>query len=229
MPEDRVAAAADATEGFERAIDSHRLLGHSNQRAKRAAGELLAIPAVTHRCACRVGLGCVAHCAAKAPSFDLHLNLLVLYFGSRSKPCCAYILPSRMAKRKLCRQPPGGGMGGTAKYCSTGFHSVLSPRGEHFRNHPSLHAPCSPAQRLIRVSWRDCRGTAPLLESNLILGFDYPHSASSTAVSSKRPQNANRIRLSGRRLANLTPAEIAMMPPSASGNPTSQSTLPASA
>ena len=40
---------------------------------------------------------------------------------------------------------------------------------------------------------------------------------------------SQRIRLSGRRLANLTPAEIAAMPPSASGNPITQSTLPASA
>ena len=40
---------------------------------------------------------------------------------------------------------------------------------------------------------------------------------------------ARRIRLSGRRLANLTPAEIAAMPPNASGNPTSQSTSPAPA
>jgi hypothetical protein len=64
---------------------------------------------------------------------------------------------------------------------------------------------------------------------NLRLGFDHPRSASSTAVSSNRPQNANRIRLSGSRLANATPAGIAAMPPSASGNPTSQSTLPASA
>jgi hypothetical protein len=66
-------------------------------------------------------------------------------------------------------------------------------------------------------------------KGNLIVGFDHPRSASSTAVSSKSPQKANRIRLSGSRLANATPAEIAAMPPSASGNPTSQSTLPASA
>ena len=57
-----------------------------------------------------------------------------------------------------------------------------------------------------------------------IPGFDHPRTASSTAVSSNSPQNANRIRLSGRRLANATPAEIAAMPPIASGNPTSQST-----
>ena len=44
--------------------------------------------------------------------------------------------------------------------------------------------------------------------SIVIVGFDHPRSPSSTAVSSKRPQNANRIRLSGRRLANLTPAGI---------------------
>src|SRR5580704_7426859 len=55
--------------------------------------------------------------------------------------------------------------------------------------------------------------------------FDHPRSASSTAVSSKSAQKANRIRLSGRRLANATPAEIAAIPPSASGNPTTQSTL----
>ena len=54
--------------------------------------------------------------------------------------------------------------------------------------------------------------------------FDHARSASSTAVSSKSAQNANRIRLSGRRLANATPAEIAAIPPSASGNPTTQST-----
>jgi len=42
-----------------------------------------------------------------------------------------------------------------------------------------------------------------------ILDFDHPRSASSTAVSSKSALNANRIRLSGRRLANATPAEIA--------------------
>jgi hypothetical protein len=74
-------------------------------------------------------------------------------------------------------------------------------------------------------------GAAMLSSSkgDLILGFGHPRSASSTAVSSRSPQNANRIRLSGSRLANATPAEIAAMPPSASGNPTSQSTLPASA
>jgi hypothetical protein len=66
-------------------------------------------------------------------------------------------------------------------------------------------------------------------KGNLILGFDHPRSPSSAAVSSKSPQNANRICLSGSRLANLTPAEIAAMPPSASGNPTSQSTSPAPA
>jgi len=34
---------------------------------------------------------------------------------------------------------------------------------------------------------------------NLILGFDHPRSASSTAVSSKRLQNVNRIRRRGAR------------------------------
>jgi hypothetical protein len=72
-------------------------------------------------------------------------------------------------------------------------------------------------------------GNALLSKGDLILGVDHPRSASSTAVSSKRPQNANLIRLSGKRLANLTPAEIAAVPPSASGNPTSQSTSPAPA
>lgn len=51
-------------------------------------------------------------------------------------------------------------------------------------------------------------------KGNLIVGFDHPRSASSTAVSSKWPQNANRIRLSGRRLANLTPAPD-LAPPTA--------------
>src|SRR3954453_12301525 len=78
MPEDRIAAAADAAERFEGALDCHRLLGHSNQRGKGAAGEFLAIPAMAHRRARRVGLGCVAHRAAEAATFDLHLNLLAL-------------------------------------------------------------------------------------------------------------------------------------------------------
>src|SRR5271169_139141 len=39
VPEDRVPAAADATERLEHTLDRHRLLGHSNQRGKGAAGE----------------------------------------------------------------------------------------------------------------------------------------------------------------------------------------------
>ena len=78
MPEDRIPAAADAAEGFEGALDRQRLLGHSDQRGKRAAGEFLAIPAMAHGCARRVGLGCVAHRAAQAAAFNLHLNPLAL-------------------------------------------------------------------------------------------------------------------------------------------------------
>jgi hypothetical protein len=54
------------------------LLSHSNQRGKGAAGEFLAIPAMADRCARRIGLGCVAHRAAEAAAFDLHLNPLAL-------------------------------------------------------------------------------------------------------------------------------------------------------
>src|SRR5215469_10337444 len=61
------------------------------------------------------------------------------------------------------------------------------------------------------------------------LGLVHSRSANSSAVINKSPQNANRARLSGRRLANATPAEIAAIPPSASGNPINQSTRPASA
>jgi hypothetical protein len=68
----------------------------------------------------------------------------------------------------------------------------------------------------------DSDGITFLLEQ--MPDFDHPRSASSTAVISKSPQNASRIRLSGKRLANATPAEIAATPPKASGNPTSQST-----
>ena len=57
---------------------SHRLLGHSNQRGKGAAGELLAIPAMAHCCTRRFALGCVAHRAAEAAAFDLHLDPLAL-------------------------------------------------------------------------------------------------------------------------------------------------------
>jgi len=78
MPKDRIAAASDATEGLEGALDSQRLLGHSNQRGKDAAGEFLAIPAMAHGCARRVGLCCVTHRAAEAAAFDLHLDPLPL-------------------------------------------------------------------------------------------------------------------------------------------------------
>src|SRR6516225_8234685 len=78
MPEYRITTAADATERFECALDSHRLLGHPDQRGKGAAGELLAIPAMAHRRASRVGLGCVAHRAAEATAFDLHLDPFAL-------------------------------------------------------------------------------------------------------------------------------------------------------
>src|ERR1700751_1503535 len=74
MPEYRITAAADATERFECALDSHRLLGRPDQRGKGAAGEFLAIPAMGHRRARRIGLGCIAHRAAEAAAFDLHLD-----------------------------------------------------------------------------------------------------------------------------------------------------------
>jgi len=76
MPEDRIAATAEASEGFERALDSYCLLVRPDQRGKGAAGEFLAIPAMAHRRACRVGLGGIAHRAAEAAAFDLHLDPL---------------------------------------------------------------------------------------------------------------------------------------------------------
>jgi hypothetical protein len=78
VPEDWITAAADATERFEGALDGQRLFGHSNQRGKGAPGEFLAIPAMAHRCARRIGLGCVPHSAAEAPAFDHHLDPLAL-------------------------------------------------------------------------------------------------------------------------------------------------------
>src|SRR5208282_950627 len=87
VPEDRITATGDATERFERALDGQRLLGHSNQRGKGAASEFLAIPAMAHCCARRVGLGCVTHRAAEAAAFDLHLDLPSLTFGSRPNEC----------------------------------------------------------------------------------------------------------------------------------------------
>jgi hypothetical protein len=47
----------------------------------------LAIPAMAHRCARRVGLGCVAYRAAQAAAFDLHLDHpLALYaFGFKAE------------------------------------------------------------------------------------------------------------------------------------------------
>src|SRR5262249_52025530 len=57
VPQYRIAAAAEASERFERALDGQRLLGHSHQRGKGAACKFLAIPAMAHRRARRVGLG----------------------------------------------------------------------------------------------------------------------------------------------------------------------------
>jgi len=85
MPEDRIAAAAEATERFERALDGQRLFGHSNQRGKGAAGEFLAIPAMAHRRARRVDLGCVPDRAAEAAAFDLHLDPLALFPGLKAE------------------------------------------------------------------------------------------------------------------------------------------------
>src|SRR3984893_5077931 len=100
MPEARIAAAADATERFECALDSQRLFGHSNQCGKGAAGEFLAIPAMAHCCARRVGLGCVSHRAAEAAAFDLHVDPpCSLYpFGSRPNECWRYTVARLMAK-----------------------------------------------------------------------------------------------------------------------------------
>ena len=78
MPENRIAAAADASERFEGALDPQRLLGHPNQCGKGAVGEFLAIPAMAHCCARRVGLCCVAHRATEAAAFDLPLDPLAL-------------------------------------------------------------------------------------------------------------------------------------------------------
>src|SRR6476660_10288977 len=102
MPEDRITTAADATERFERALDCQRLLGHSNQRGKGAAGEFLAIPAMAHCCARRIGLGCVAHRAAEAAAFDLHLDPLLSYpLGSRPNECCPYMVSARWPRPTL--------------------------------------------------------------------------------------------------------------------------------
>ena len=46
--------------------------------AKALPVNFLAIPAMAHRRAGRVGPGCVAHSAAEAAAFDLHLDLLAL-------------------------------------------------------------------------------------------------------------------------------------------------------
>ena len=64
--ENRVAAAADATERFQWTLDGHGFLGHTNPRGESTASEFLAIPAMAHRCARRVGPGSVAHRAAEA-------------------------------------------------------------------------------------------------------------------------------------------------------------------
>jgi hypothetical protein len=89
VPQNRIAAAAEASERFECALDSHRLLSRSDQRGKRAAGEFLAIPAMAHRRARWVGLGRVAHRAAEAAALDLHLDPLALLTSRLKAECCA--------------------------------------------------------------------------------------------------------------------------------------------
>src|SRR6516165_8828457 len=96
MPEDWIAAAADATERFECAFDCHRLFGRANQRSKGAPSKLLAIPAMADCCARWVDLSCVTYRAAEATSFDLHLDspLVSYLFGSRPNECCPHFVPA---------------------------------------------------------------------------------------------------------------------------------------
>jgi hypothetical protein len=57
--------------------------------AKGTASEFLAIPAMAHGCARRVGLGGVPHRVAQVSAFDLHLDFPLLYaFGSRLNEFC---------------------------------------------------------------------------------------------------------------------------------------------
>ena len=54
--------------------------------AKGASGEFLAIPAMAHCRARRVGLGGIAHRAAQAAAFDLHLDPLTLSYPFGQRP-----------------------------------------------------------------------------------------------------------------------------------------------
>jgi hypothetical protein len=86
--------------------------GRPGQRGKDAAGEFLAIPAMAHCCARRVGLGCVAHRAAEAAAFDLPLDPRdLLPFDSKPNEVLPIHRPLPMVPDQLCGQPPGGQSG----------------------------------------------------------------------------------------------------------------------
>src|SRR3984893_11915253 len=109
MPEDRLAAAADAIERFECALDGHRLLGHSNQCGKGTSGEFLAIAAMADRCARRVRLGCVTHRAAEATAFDLHVDpLALLAFRLKAEGMLPIRRARPMAKTNFVVTPGAG-------------------------------------------------------------------------------------------------------------------------
>jgi hypothetical protein len=64
---------------------------------------------MAHRRARRIGLGCIAHRAAEAAAFDLHLDPLAL-LPSRLK--AERVLPihgARLMAKTNFVQPPGGG------------------------------------------------------------------------------------------------------------------------
>jgi Nitroreductase family len=89
----------DAFRGVaECALDSHRLLVHPNQRCKGGARELLAVPAMAHGCARRVG--CVTDRTAETAALDLHLDTLFSCSGSISPAIRVSELSSSLAMRE---------------------------------------------------------------------------------------------------------------------------------
>jgi hypothetical protein len=74
MPENRITAAADATDVLRMPSIVSASLGTRTSAAKVLPVNLWQSRQMAHRSACRLGLGYVAHRAAEAAAFDLHLD-----------------------------------------------------------------------------------------------------------------------------------------------------------
>jgi hypothetical protein len=89
MPEDRLAAATQTGERFRCAVYRHRLRGKDGEDTECAAGELLAVAAMTHGRHQRFGRCRVAHRAAETAACQLRQVVSSIGNISRASRCSA--------------------------------------------------------------------------------------------------------------------------------------------